>query len=347
MASSQVLFLCGIRIMKNTFESDLKSDAATIESYLEQWLNALETRTPAAPPRLLQAVRHGVLGGGKRMRAFLVMETARLFGVEDALNAAAAVELIHCYSLVHDDLPCMDNDTLRRGLPTVHVAFDEATALLAGNVMLTHAFELLLPLSLDGRGRSVAEGEGEKINSPSSGTSYHLLPEGEGRYYALIQTLIAGAGLNGMLGGQQWDLAAEGRFAEHAPQSLQNEAGVITIQSMKTGALIKAAVKMGAILGNANAAQMQALEIYADNLGLAFQISDDLLDVTGNAEQVGKAVGKDISAGKATFVTLYGVEGAQQKLADVIARGSAALQVLHMNVDALQGAIEAMRGRVK
>ncbi len=320
--------------MQTEFKRALARDAAQIEAYLAQWLAQLSTRVPHAPQRLIDAVRHGVLGGGKRLRPFLVLEVARIFNkAHEALPAAAAIELIHCYSLVHDDLPCMDNDTLRRGLPTVHVEFDEATALLAGNVMLTHAFEVLChPERSEGSPADYAQTYGD------SSLALRMTTQ-------LLQTLITGAGLNGMLGGQQWDLAAEGRFAETPAADMNTEAAITQLQSMKTGALILAAVKMGAIIGGATLAQMQLLELYAYHLGLAFQISDDILDTIGSAQSAGKATQKDAGAGKATFVLLLGLEGARLKLSQVIAEGQGALQQLGMPCLALHGALLAMDGR--
>jgi farnesyl diphosphate synthase len=232
-------------------------------------------------------MRHAVLGGGKRLRPFLVLESARLFGVPDeaALNAAAALECIHCYSLVHDDLPAMDDDDLRRGRPTVHKAFDEATAILAGDSLLTLAFEILA--------------------DPS--THPHPLVRSE-----LALQLARNAGRAGMAGGQMLDLEAAG-------QEL-GEAEVLRLQSMKTGALIRFACEAGAILAEAGEAQRQTLLGYGEALGLAFQLADDLLDVEGDATVVGKAVAKDSEAGKGTIVALIGVAAARRKLDELEAR---------------------------
>ncbi len=243
------------------------------------------------PALLMEAMRYAALGGGKRFRPFLVIETSRLFGTigNGPVRAGAAVEMIHCYSLVHDDLPAMDNDDLRRSKPTVHKAYDDAMAVLAGDALLTLAFDALA----DRRTAASAEQRLE-----------------------LVRLLAQGAGVGGMVGGQLLDLAAEGRYPAFTT-GLSPEDSIIRIQSMKTGALIVAACAMGAVLGGATTRQRQSIVQYAASLGLAFQIKDDLLDVEGDAAAVGKATGKDAAAGKATFVSLRGVEGARLLLADV------------------------------
>jgi farnesyl diphosphate synthase len=242
------------------------------------------------PALLMEAMRYTALGGGKRFRPFLVVETAKLLGKagDGPLRAGAALELIHCYSLVHDDLPAMDNDDLRRGKPTVHKAYDEAMAILVGDGLLTLAFDVLA----------------DKRTAPSA----------EARI-TLVKLLAQGAGIGGMVGGQMLDLAAEGRYPAVRKAS-SAEANVIRIQSMKTGALIATGVAMGAVLGGASKGRRAALSIYANALGLAFQIKDDLLDVEGDAAAVGKATGKDAAAGKATFVSLRGIAGAKAHLAE-------------------------------
>jgi farnesyl diphosphate synthase len=227
-------------------------------------------------------MRYACLAGGKRLRPFLVLEGARLFDVPRgrALRAAAAIEFVHCYSLVHDDLPAMDDDDLRRGRPTTHKQFDEATAILAGDALLTLAFEVLA--------------------HPDT----H--PDGAVRS-ALVAALASGAGAVGMVGGQMFDLEAEQRGKSFSL------ADITRLQSMKTGRLIGFACEAGAILGQAPAAARKALAAYAEDLGLAFQIADDLLDAEGTEAEVGKKVGKDAAAGKATFITHLGLEGARQR----------------------------------
>ena len=252
------------------------------------------------PALLMEAMRYTALGGGKRFRPFLVVETARLFGASGngPVRAGAAVEMIHCYSLVHDDLPAMDNDDMRRGKPTVHKAYDDAMGVLAGDGLLTLAFDVLADRRTTGSAEQRLE---------------------------LVRLLAQGAGVGGMVGGQLLDLAAEGRYPAFTT-GLSAEDSVIRIQSMKTGALIVAACMMGAVLGGATARQKAAVFRYATGLGLAFQIKDDLLDVEGDATAVGKATGKDAAAGKATFVSLRGITGAHRLLADVTAEAQEALK---------------------
>ena len=245
---------------------------------VEETLTALLSPPDPAAPGLWQAMRYAALGGGKRLRPFFVLQSARIFGVsgEPALRAAAAVEMIHAYSLAHDDLPAMDDDDLRRGQPTVHRQFDEATAILAGDALQTLAFEVL------------------------SGPATH--PAGDVRA-DLVAVLAQASGAAGMAGGQMLDL--------NAADTGWDAAAVRHLQSMKTAALFAGASEMGAILGEAPADQRAALRAFGLNFGLAFQITDDLLDTTGDAAETGKAVGKDAAQGKATLVALEGVEGAR------------------------------------
>lgn len=249
-----------------------------------------------APPRLVSALRHAVLSGGKRFRPFLVVEAAGLFGVPHAkaLDAAAAIECIHCYSLAHDDLPDMDNDVLRRGQPTVWKAFDTWTAILAGDALQSLAFEVL--------------------------TSEDCHPDGRVRC-ALAAVLAKASGAAGMVGGQALDLEAERLRTDWTG----NAAQVSRMQAMKTGALIAAACEMGAILGGATPAERADLVAYGRALGAAFQISDDLLDAEGGAETVGKATGKDAAAGKATLVSLRGLDTARSDLKATVAEAIASL----------------------
>jgi farnesyl diphosphate synthase len=253
----------------------------------------------ARPARLLDAMRYASLGGGKRVRPFLVVETAKLFGVQrrQALMVAAALECVHCYSLVHDDLPAMDDDALRRGRPTVHKAFDEATAILAGDGLLTFAFDIL------------------------SRPQTHAKPDIR---IALTSALARAAGVGGMVGGQMLDLAAEGRFANGRGRQL-DFGDVKTLQSMKTGALLKFACSSGAILGEAPRKARATLERYGSAVGEAFQVADDLLDIEGDAATVGKATGKDAAAHKATFLSLLGVDGARKRLKTLIVEAETAV----------------------
>jgi farnesyl diphosphate synthase len=282
------------------FQDRLNQIAKDAESLLDQLFGkALANDELARPPRLLDAMRYASLGAGKRFRPFLVVESASLFDVprEQALMAGVALECVHCYSLVHDDLPAMDNDDLRRGQPTAHKAFDEATAILAGDGLLTFAFDILA--------------------RPETHQSAAVRVD-------LVLALARAAGLGGMVGGQMLDLAAEGRFDRGVPQQLV-EAQVATLQAMKTGALLKFACRAGAILGQASAAQREALDRYGTAVGKAFQIADDLLDVEGDPALVGKQTGKDAEAGKATIVGLLGPEGARARLRTLVAEAETAL----------------------
>ena len=260
-------------------------------------------------------MNHAVLGGGKRFRPFLVIETARLFDGDQtaALDVAAALECIHCYSLVHDDLPSMDNDELRRGRPTVWKAYDEWTAILAGDALLTFAFEIL-----SARDWAV----------PSTGL--HLIAE-----------LAKASGPAGMVGGQMFDLEAD-KFGHSASTTVGH---ISRLQSMKTGALIRYGCITGPILAGRPASDIAALAAFGEHVGLAFQLSDDLLDATGNAATVGKAVGKDAAAGKATLVSLLGIEAARRKLADVETAAIAALEPYGAKADVLRTAARFMARR--
>jgi farnesyl diphosphate synthase len=282
------------------FQDRLDQLAKNTEALLDRLLGAQPAQFELArPARLLDAMRYASLGAGKRVRPFLVVESAGLFGVPTrrSLAVGAALECVHCYSLVHDDLPAMDNDELRRGRPTVHKAFDEATAILAGDGLLTLAFDIL------------------------SREETHPLPEVR---IELIMALARAAGLGGMVGGQMLDLAAEGRFDSGRPQRL-GEAGVITLQAMKTGALLGFACRSGGILGEAGDLERAALERYGSAVGRAFQIADDLLDVVGDPALVGKSTNKDADAGKATIVGILGVEGARTRLRALVAEAADAL----------------------
>jgi farnesyl diphosphate synthase len=275
-------------------------DAAARES--EELLDRL--LAPAAcdgeilrPQRLLEAIRYTTLGGGKRIRPFLVLESAALFGSPrpQALMVGAALECVHCYSLVHDDLPAMDNDDLRRGRPTLHKAFDEATAILVGDSLLTFAFDIL------------------------SRAETH--PDARVRI-ALVSALARASGFGGMAGGQMLDLAAEGRFEVRQPLDLEE---ITTLQRMKTGALLRFACISGAILAEASVDQHDALDRYGSAIGRAFQIADDLLDVEGDAITLGKSTRKDADAGKATFVSVLGPDGARASLMQLVEEAGTAL----------------------
>jgi farnesyl diphosphate synthase len=244
-------------------------------------LDTLIPRVQGPEARLMSAMRYAALGGGKRLRPFLVLETGRLFGVDERclLRVAAALECIHTYSLIHDDLPCMDDDDLRRGRPTVHIAYDEATAVLAGDALLTIAFEILA--------------------DPQTHADPNIR-------IALVGRLAEASGARGMVGGQMMDMIAE--------ELGDDIAAVTRMQRLKTGMLITYAVEVGALMGRASDEAKHALSAYAHDLGLAFQITDDILDAEGSTEEVGKAVGKDADKGKATFVSLLGLDGAKQRV---------------------------------
>ncbi|MBS7541121.1 polyprenyl synthetase family protein [Ancylobacter lacus] len=281
--------------MHDDLPAALAETADAVAAYIDRTIAASAT----ASARLARAMRHATLGGGKRLRPFLVVESAALFGVARAaaLPAAAALECVHCYSLAHDDLPAMDNDDLRRGQPTVHRAYDEATAILAGDALLTLAFEIL----------------GGEETDPDPAVRA-----------ALVLGLARAAGADGMVGGQMLDLAAEGRFDGGRQPGLGIE-DIRRMQGLKTGALLRFGCEAGARLGRASAAEHAALAAYSAAIGTAFQIADDLLDVEGEAGTVGKAVGKDAAAGKATFVGLLGLEGARHALSRLVEEAEAAL----------------------
>jgi farnesyl diphosphate synthase len=260
----------------------MADSAKAVETALEQVL----PQPHGLHARIHEAMRYATFAGGKRLRPFLVMYSAAMFGVSaaHAARVAAAIEVLHTYSLVHDDLPCMDDDDLRRGRPTTHKAFDEATAVLAGDALLTIAFEIL------------ADAE----THPSADVRLKL-----------IARLAEAAGSNGMIGGQMIDMrAAVSSFGADE---------IMLLQRLKTGQLFEFSCEAGPILGQASDADCKRLRDYAHDMGLVFQITDDLLDVTSTAEKTGKAVGKDKDQGKATLVSIHGVEGARAE-AEKLAR---------------------------
>jgi farnesyl diphosphate synthase len=271
------------------FEAALKRTAGEVDRLLDQMLS-LDT---ARAPRVIEAMRYAAIGQGKRIRPFFVTESARILDApaDGALRTGVALECVHCYSLVHDDLPAMDDDDLRRGKPTCHKAFDEATAILAGDGLLTLAFDILAdPLT-------------------------HAEPKVR---VELIGNLARAAGHAGMVGGQMLDLEAE-------QQSASDLDHIILMQGMKTGALFRYSLEAGAILAEAPAADRAALVTFADRIGLAFQIADDVLDVESTPEKLGKATQKDRSAGKATFIDHLGLDGAKARANALTAEAVAAL----------------------
>ena len=281
------------------FEQVLGSAVDAVNAELKKLLPAVE----GPEQRLLSAMRYSTLAGGKRLRAFLVLSSAELFEVSrrSALRVAAAVELVHTYSLVHDDLPAMDDDDVRRGQPTAHVAYNEATAILAGDALLTLAFEVLA--------------DEETHCEPSVRCE-------------LIRLLAVAAGCRGMVAGQMMDLDFE-----HAEADVSM---IARLQQLKTGALIAFACESGAILGQGHSALRQALRAYAHDLGLAFQIIDDLLDAQGSEEELGKAAGKDEGAGKATFVSIMGIKRARAQARMLAEQASAHLETFGGRVDILR-----------
>ena len=262
--------------MNKLLQEAMEQSAQTVKQMIDRLLPSTKKMYESV---LWEAMRYGCLAGGKRIRPFLVLESAKLFDIDlgSALHTAVAVELIHCYSLIHDDLPAMDNSDLRHGCPTVHARFGEAIAILAGDGLLARAFEIL----------SLPE------THPDTQVRCHL-----------IEGLAKASGAQGIVGGQMLDLIAE--------KTQYNKEDVVRLQSMKTGALIEFAAQAGAILAQANTIQRQALIEYARNIGLAFQIKDDLLDVESDQDQIGKPIGQDQRGGKATFVALLGISRARQ-----------------------------------
>jgi farnesyl diphosphate synthase len=290
------------------FAKRLDQTAEDTESLLDKLLSqAVLPDEITRPKRLIEAMRYSSLGGGKRLRPFLVVESSAVFGVarQAALLAGAALECIHCYSLIHDDLPAMDNSDLRRGRPTLHKAYDDATAILAGDALLTIAFDIITR---------------DEIHADA------------GVRLALTRTLARASGIGGMAGGQMLDLAGEGRFGDREPVD------VARLQQMKTGALLRFGCIAGAILGQSTPKEYQALDDYGRALGEAFQIADDLLDVEGDAAALGKQTGQDAALGKTTFVTQLGIEGAKQRVRDLLVRADSALSIFGAKGDVLRAA---------
>ena len=280
---------------------------AEAASFTEATLEALLPRPAGPEGRLLEAMRYATLNGGKRLRAFLVLQSGRLFGVDRRPlgRVAAAVECLHAYSLVHDDLPAMDDDDLRRGRATVHKAFDEATAILAGDALLTLSFSL--------------------IASPEAHGDPFVRCE-------LIGRLAAAAGHGGMVGGQMIDLAFEGQ-ALPLPE-------ITRLQRLKTAALITFCCEAGAIMGKASASARQALSAYGQELGLAYQITDDLLDEEGTAAETGKGVGKDAARGKATVVASLGGARARSHAEALASQAVRHLDLFDEKADLLRAAAQ-------
>lgn len=289
---------------------ELQRHVATVERGLDRHLPPATSQ----PERLHRAMRYSLEAGGKRLRPVFVLATAELFGAPEdaAVPAAVAIECIHTYSLIHDDLPCMDNDDLRRGRATVHKAFDEATALLAGDALLTHAFGLL-------------------------STAYATSPA---LARALVAELADAAGSRRLIGGQMEDLLAEKSASATAEQ-------LDFIHLNKTAAMIEAALVMGALVGGAGEAAQQSLRQAGRNIGLAFQIVDDVLDATADSATLGKTAGKDAKADKTTYVKLHGLEASRRIARELSASAIATLAALPGNTQFLRALVESMAARTK
>ena len=282
----------------------LRAQGAVIDRALEGYL----PRPGDCPPLVAEAMRYSLFAGGKRLRPILTLAAAESVApaapparAADALPAACAIEMIHTYSLVHDDLPAMDDDTLRRGRPTSHVVFGPGAAILAGDALLTEAFRILArwPAGSD--------------------------PELAGRKLRAVERVAAGAGAGGMVGGQALDLQAGGQVPGRS-RPIADADGLRTLHGLKTGALIRAAAAAGAILAGATAAELDAVDAYARHLGLGFQIVDDILDVEGTADALGKTAGKDAAAGKPTYPSILGLDRSRALAVEAIAAAKAALR---------------------
>lgn len=286
-------------IAMDGLQTALTRAADAVSALLEEMLPVMAGLQGTA----VEAMRYGALGGGKRLRPFLLVESARIFDVpeERALRAGAALEMIHCYSLIHDDLPAMDDSALRRGRPTAHKRFGEAIAILAGDGLLTEAFTVLADPRCHPDARVRIE---------------------------LVAGLARAAGVRGMVGGQTIDISPA--------RAGLDLAGITELQGLKTGALITFSCEGGAILGRAGAEERAALVNYAADLGLAFQIVDDLLDAEGSAEELGKPTGQDATMGKATFVGQLGLDGARSKAAEIVDRARARLDLFGEKADLLE-----------
>ncbi|MGI9479306.1 MAG: polyprenyl synthetase family protein [Hyphomicrobiaceae bacterium] len=296
------------------FDQRLAAHAAATDAFLGRVLDDLT----GAPDRLRDAMRLALMGGGKRFRPFLVIESAAVFGIsiERAIAAAGALECLHCYSLVHDDLPAMDNDRLRRGKPTVWAAFDDWTAILAGDALLTLSFEILADAG----------------SHPDAATRAEL-----------VALLAVASGPVGMVGGQMLDLMSD-KLGDPAEPELDY---IRRLQAMKTGALIRFACEAGAVLGGASPSERAALRTYGERLGIVFQIADDLLDATGDSSTIGKTAGKDAAAGKATQVARLGVAEATNHLGATVEAAIADLAPFAARGDILRSAVRFAAERVK
>lgn len=299
----------------DAFEKSLSAHAAIVEAWLATLLDAsIRPAELARPTQLIEAMHYGALNGGKRLRPYLVMQATRLFAgnEEAALQVGCALECLHSYSLVHDDLPAMDDDDLRRGQPTVHKKYDDATAILAGDGLLTYAFDI--------------------ITSPET-------PLPDAAKVALVLELSRAAGIGGMAGGQMLDLAAE--------KQQPDEAGIVLLQAMKTGALLRFACEAGAIIAGRPAEDRDRLRRFGEIIGRAFQVADDLLDITSDAATLGKATGKDAAKGKATLVGLKGTDWARSELDRLVSEANALLAPYGAEAEPLKEAAHFIAYRKK
>ncbi len=284
----------------NNIKKEIASRAIAVESYLEKYFAELQLELDY-PKYLLEAMKYSLFSGGKRLRSALVLFTSKLFGKsEDVLMPlAAAFEILHTYSLVHDDLPAMDDDGLRRGKPTCHTKYDEATAILVGDALLTESFSLLVELEIDA----------------------HLFKK-------VVKMFSLSGGMMGMIAGQAADILAE--------KTLPNKAGLDFIHRHKTGALIKAAVMIPAIVNDATEEELAALDSYGSAIGLAFQIVDDILDEVADEEILGKPVGSDKELGKVTYMSFYGLDVARSKAKQLINQAKSSLSVFSQGTELLR-----------
>lgn len=293
------------------FESYLSARRSEIEAELDRCLGA----APGRPPQLMRAMRYAVLGGGKRMRPVLALAAAEAVGGararKGALRPGCAIEMIHAYSLAHDDLPAMDDDDMRRGRPSLHAKFDEATAILAGDALLTDAF-------------AVAASNGRRLDAE--------------RHLAVVNEISFAAGSMGMVAGQVNDLAAEGKKRVGLSR-------VEEIHRQKTGALLRASVRVGAMAGGADVPVLRRLTTYGEAFGLAFQITDDILDEVGDLKTLGKPSGGDREAGKATYPGVLGLDGARAEAERVAARGYRAIAPFGKRASALEGLLRSVLER--
>lgn len=299
----------------DAFEKSLSAHAAIVETRLATLLDAsIRPAELARPAQLIEAMHYGALNGGKRLRPYLVMQATRLFAgnEEAALQVGCALECLHSYSLVHDDLPAMDDDDLRRGQPTVHKKYDDATAILAGDGLLTYAFDI--------------------ITSPET-------PLPDAAKVALVLELSRAAGIGGMAGGQMLDLAAE--------KQQPDETGIVLLQAMKTGALLRFACEAGAIIAGRPTEDRDRLRRFGEIIGRAFQVADDLLDITSDAATLGKATGKDAAKGKATLVGLKGTDWARSELDRLVSEANALLAPYGAEAEPLKEAAHFIAYRKK